>query len=181
MLMEEMTMEDFERAVKRTQTVLIPVGSLEEHGGHLPLATDTVEAYELARRAAEVVDVFVSPPLPYGVLRSTRDHPGSVGISAGTLRAVVRDIVHSLYRQGLRRFILVSGHAGTIHIGALREIGESLVEEIDGLVLAVLSIFDLVAEGGVPEWIETENDFHAGELETSAMLAVRPHLVKGTS
>jgi len=53
MLIEEMTMPKFERGLKKTQTVLIPVGSLEEHGTHLPLATDTIEVYELARRVAK--------------------------------------------------------------------------------------------------------------------------------
>lgn len=180
MLIEEITMPDFEREVKKTQTILIPVGSVEEHGAHLPLATDTLEVYELAKRVAEAVDVFVAPPVPYGVLRSTRDHPGSVGISAGTLRAMIVDIIHSLYNQGLRRFIIVSGHAGSIHVAALREVGEILMEELDGIAVAVISILDLMTEE-VAQWIETRNDSHAGEVETSVMMFIKPHLVQGTS
>lgn len=180
MLIEEITMTDFEREIEKTQTVLIPVGSVEEHGVHLPLATDTFEVYELAKRVANAVDVFVSPPVPYGVLRSTRDHPGSVGISAGTLRAMIRDITHSLYDQGLRRFIIISGHAGSIHVAALREVGEVLMEELDGIAVAVLSILDLMTEEAA-QWIETRNDFHAGEVETSVMMFIKPHLVHGTS
>lgn len=180
MLIEEITMPDFKRGVNKTQTVLIPVGSVEEHGSHLPLATDTLEVYELARRVAESVDVFVAPPIFYGVLRSTQDHPGSVGISAGTLRALVRDIVHSLYKQGLRRFIIVSGHGGSIHVSALREVGEDLLEELEGIAVAVLSILDLVTDD-VSQWIETRNDAHAGEVETSVMRFIKPHLVQGTS
>jgi creatinine amidohydrolase len=180
MLIEEMTMPGFERGLRRTQTVLIPVGSLEEHGAHLPLATDTLEAYELTRRVGEVLDVFVSPPIPFGVLRSTRDHPGSVSISPVTLRAVILDLVRSFYHQGLRRFVVLSGHAGSIHMAALREAGEALVDETDGIAIAVLSLLDLIAEG-VSRWIETRNDSHAGEVETSIMLFLRPHLVRGTS
>jgi len=180
MVIEEMTMPDFEQGLKKTQTVLIPVGSLEAHGSHLPLATDTIEVYELARRVANVVDVFVAPPVAYGVLRSTRDHPGSVGISPATLRATVIDIAHSLYDQGLRRFVIVSGHAGSIHVAALKEVGEVLMEQFDGIVVAVLSILDLMTED-VSRWIETGNDSHAGEVETSVMMFIKPDLVQGTS
>jgi creatinine amidohydrolase len=180
MLIEEMTMSDFKRGLEKTQTVLIPVGSVEEHGTHLPLATDTMVVYELSKQVAQAVDVFVAPPLPYGVLRSTRGHPGSVGISAATLRGMIHDITHSLYRQGLRRFIILSGHAGSIHMAALREIGEALIEEIDGIAVAFLSILDLITEE-CSHWIETRNDSHAGEIETSVMMFLKPHLVQGTS
>jgi creatinine amidohydrolase len=180
MLIEEITMSDFEKGMKKTQTVLIPVGSVEEHGNHLPLATDTLEIYELAKRVAETVEVFVAPPIYYGVLRSTRDHPGSVGISGKTLRALIRDIVYSLHRQGLRRFVIISGHGGSLHVAALREVGELLMDELDGIAVAVFSILDLVTEE-VSQWIETQNDSHAGEVETSVMKFIKPHLVQGTS
>ncbi|NIO03418.1 MAG: creatininase family protein [Proteobacteria bacterium] len=180
MLIEEITMRGFEQGVKKTQTVLVPVGSVEEHGNHLPLATDTLQVYELAKRVAETAKVLVAPPIYYGVLRSTRDHPGSVGISAETLRVLIRDIVHSLYRQGLRRFIIISGHGGSMHVAALREVGELLLKELDGIALAVLSILDLVTEE-VFQWIETRNDAHAGEVETSVMKFIKPDLVQGTS
>jgi creatinine amidohydrolase len=180
MLLEEITMPQFERGLAKTRTVLIPVGSLEEHGRHLPLATDTIEVYELAKRVAHAVDIFVTPAIPFGVLRSTRDHPGSVGISAGALRTLMLDIARSLYHQGLRRFIILSGHAGSIHMAALQEVGEVLLEELDGIALAVLSVLDLVTEE-MPRWIETRNDSHAGEVETSAMMFIKPRLVQGSS
>jgi creatinine amidohydrolase len=180
MLIEEITMTDFSVGILQTQTVILPVGSVEEHGIHLPLATDTMGVYELAKRAAQTMGVFVAPPVAYGVLRSTRDHPGSVGISAGTLRAMIRDITYSLFSQGLRRFIIISGHGGSMHLAALREIGEILIEELDGIVMAVVSMPDLIREGGA-RWIETHGDSHAGEVETSIMMYIKPHLIRGTS
>jgi creatinine amidohydrolase len=93
---------------------------------------------------------------------------------------MIRDITHSLFSQGLRRFIIISGHGGSIHLAALREIGEVLIEELDGIVMAVVSISDLMSEGGM-RWIETHNDSHAGEVETSIMMYIKPHLVRGTS
>jgi creatinine amidohydrolase len=144
------------------------------------LATDTLEVYDLAKRVAKTVDVFVTPPVAYGVLRSTRDHPGSVGISARTLRAIIRDITHSLHNQGLRRFIIASGHAGSLHMAALREVGEVLMDGLSGVAVAVVSLLDLVSEE-FSQWIETRNDAHAGEVETSVMMFIKSDLVRGTS
>jgi creatinine amidohydrolase len=180
MLLEEMTMQDFEKGLEHTQTVVIPVGSLEAHGSHLPLATDTLEAYALAKRVAERISVFVAPPVSYGVLRSTRDHPGSVGISPGTLRSIIYDIAYSLHRQGCRRFLILSGHAGSTHVAALKEVAEVLLDRLDGIAVAVLSILDLTP-AAVSSWIETKNDAHAGEVETSVMMCIHPNLVQGTS
>ncbi len=71
----------FEARRGETRTVIIPVGSLEEHGPHLPLGTDAFHALELARRVARICPVLIAPPLFYGICRSTREHPGTVSIS----------------------------------------------------------------------------------------------------
>ena len=108
MILEEISMKDFEKKVKKTKTVIVPVGALEAHGPHLPLGTDTIGVYEAAKKAAKKIDVFVAPPLYYGICRSTRKHPGTVGISGDTLRSLVRDIVKGLHANHLNNFILVS-------------------------------------------------------------------------
>lgn len=177
MMIEEMTMTEFEKGLEKTKTVIIPVGSIEEHGSHLPLSTDTMQAIEVARRVSERIDVFVTPPLHYGVCRSTRSHPGTVTISGGTLRAMIRDIVKSLHSHGLRSFLILSGHAGNIHMGALNEAGEELLEEIPGISIAIVSGLDLLLDQG--NLVETEGDSHAGEVETSMILSIDPELVKG--
>jgi creatinine amidohydrolase len=90
---------------------------------------------------------------------------------------MVRDIVKALYSHGLRFFVIISGHAGNIHMAALNEVGEELLEEIPEISIAVLSAVDLF-----PDWedlVETEGDSHAGEVETSMILSIRPELVKG--
>jgi creatinine amidohydrolase len=92
---------------------------------------------------------------------------------------MIRDIVKSLHVHGLRSFVILSGHAGQIHMGALNEVGEELLEEIPEIKIAILSGMDLFPnEGGV---VETEGDSHAGEMETSMMLHLRPELVKGSA
>ena len=180
MLLEEITMADFKRAIRKTKTVIVPYGTVEEHGRHLPLSTDTLVMTEVAKSVAERVDVFVAPPVHYGVCTSTGHHPGTIGITPDTVRAITLDIVRDGYRKGLRRFILISGHAGGLHIGAMREAGERLIEELEGAQIGALSIYDLVWNE-IAEIAETSNDSHAGEMETSLILHLAGRLVKGRS
>ncbi|MFQ5902011.1 MAG: creatininase family protein, partial [Thermodesulfobacteriota bacterium] len=112
MILEDITMEDFKRGLEATKTLILPLGTVEEHGTHLPLSTDTMVVYEIARKAAERIMVFVAPPIHYGVCTSTSQHPGTISITFDTLRAILRDILISSYDKGLRNFILISGHAG---------------------------------------------------------------------
>ena len=179
MILEEINMKEFEKKVKKIKTVIIPVGSLEAHGPHLPLGTDTIEVYEIAKRVAQLVDVFVAPPLSYGLCRSTSKHPGTVGITGDTLRNLIKDIVKSLYSNNLKRFLIISGHASSLHLAALQEAGESLLEELPSDVnIAVVSAYAMAQEAA-SEICETEDDSHAGEIETSLILHLKPHLVKG--
>jgi len=179
MILEEISMKEFEKKVRKTKTVIIPVGSLEAHGPHLPLGTDTIEAYEIAKKVARLVDVFVAPPLFYGICRSTSKHPGTVGITGNTLRNLIRDMVKSLHSHNLKNFIIISGHASSVHLAALQEAGESMLEEMPSDVnIAVVSAYALAQEAA-DNICETDNDSHAGEIETSLILHLKPHLVKG--
>lgn len=177
LIIEEITSQDFTEGLESTRTVLVPIGATEEHGSHLPIGTDTFQAADVCRLLAEKRPVFVAPAIPYGVCRSTADHPGTLGITTETLKALVGDLVRSLYRQGLRNVVLLSGHAGGTHNASLLDAGESLLRELPELKIAVAAEYDL-ASGEGRHLIETANDSHAGEIETSRMLATRPHLVK---
>jgi creatinine amidohydrolase len=179
MLIEEMTMPEFEEGLKICRTAYIPFGSVEEHGSHLPLSTDTIEAYQVGKRAAERIPLFVAPPVHYGSCRSTARHPGTVSISTGTLKALLKDIVRSLHAQGMRNFVVLTGHAGGSHRMALQDAGEELIAEIAEINMAVVTEFDLAKEAGA-HLIETAGDTHAGEIETSRIMHSHPHLVKGT-
>src|SRR4030067_1789403 len=178
MLLENITMADFKKGLKRIKTIIIPFGKKEDRGAPLPLSTDTIQVYEVVKEVAKKVKVFVAPPLHYGVLTSTRKHPGSIGISPDSLRAVTRDIILSAYDKGLRNFILISGHAGSIHMSALKEVGESLIEGVPDIKIAIISEYDTIAEEG-KKIVETKNDGHAGEIETSRLLYLASDLVKG--
>lgn len=180
MIIEEMTMPEFEAGLDRSRTVLIPFGSVEEHGLHLPLATDTYEAYEVCKKVALLTPVFVAPPVHYGNCRSTACHPGTISVSTATLKALFVDIVISLRSQGLRIFIALTGHAGGAHRMALQDAGEELIARYDDIEVAVVTEFELAREQGSC-LIETVGDCHAGEIETSRILHSHPHLVKGLS
>jgi creatinine amidohydrolase len=179
-IIEELTMTEFDSGLARSRTVLIPFGSVEEHGSHLPLSTDTIEAYEVCKRAARMMPLFVAPPIHYGNCRSTACHPGTVSISTATLRALFSDIVISLRSQGLRYFVALTGHAGGAHRMALQDAGEELIARFDDIHIAVVTEYDLARDEG-RSIIETAGDAHAGEIETSRILHSHPHLVKGSS
>lgn len=175
-----MTMTEFEAGLKTCKTAYIPFGSVEEHGTHLPLSTDTIEAYEVGKRAAAKIPLFVAPPVHYGSCRSTSRHPGTISISTTTLKALLKDIVRSLHSHGIENFVALTGHAGGSHRMALQDAGEELIAELPGINMAVVTEFDLAKEAGV-HLIETRGDSHAGEIETSRIMHSHPHLVKGSS
>jgi creatinine amidohydrolase len=179
LIIEEMTMAEFEAGLKKTRTVYIPFGSVEEHGPHLPLSTDTIQAYQVGKKASEMIPLFVAPPIHYGNCRSTSMHPGTISISTSTLRMILKDIVVSLRRQGMRYFIVLTGHAGGAHRMALQDTGEELIAEFDDIKMAVVTEYDLAYNDG-KKFVETPGDSHAGEIETSRILHSHPYLVKGT-
>ncbi len=178
MILEEMTMPEFEEGLKKTRTVYIPFGATEEHGSHLPLSTDTLMAAEVGRKLALRRPIFIAPAIPYGVCRSTSCHPGTVSITTATLRSLVIDLVTDFYRQGLRTFILLTGHAGGTHGAVLIDAGEELLQRFPDIGIAVLTEYHLASREG-RAIIETPDDSHAGEIETSRLLHSHPHLVKG--
>jgi creatinine amidohydrolase len=180
MLLEALTMPDFTAGLARSRTVLIPFGATEEHGLHLPLGTDTFQAQDVCRLLAARRPLFVAPAIPYGVCRSTGDHPGTISLTTETLKALAIDLVRAFYRQGLRNVVLLSGHAGGTHNAALLDAGEGLMRELPELRIAVATEYALAYAAG-KGLIETAGDCHAGEIETSRMLATRPEMVKGTS
>lgn len=177
MIIEELTSQAFLEGLTKTQTVLLPVGATEGHGAHLPLGTDSFQALDVCRRLAERRSLFVAPPILYGVCRSTSQHPGTLGIRTETLKSLLIDVFEALYRQGMRNFVVLSGHAGGTHNATLLDAGECLMISLPEAKIAVVTEYDLAAEQG-KDLIETVGDSHAGEIEASRMLATRPHLVK---
>ncbi|MEK6531094.1 MAG: creatininase family protein [Deltaproteobacteria bacterium] len=178
MMLEHITMPEFKGSVKRRKTLVVPFGTIEAHGTHLPLHTDSLIISEVVKKASEKTPVIVAPCVPFGVCTSTGAHPGTLGITPGTLRRLVYDIVRDGAKKGFENFILISGHGGSLHVSALKEAGEGLVSEIEGINIAALSIYEVLGKDadGIRE---TKVDSHAGEIETSLVLYIAPTLVKG--
>jgi creatinine amidohydrolase len=143
---------------------LLPIGSTEPHGPHAPLLTDTIISVGICRRAADrlfgELDVFVLPPLSYGVTRYGSDFPGAVTIGEETLRSLVTDIA-----ANFERIVLVNSHLEPEQVRLLRDLG--------------LPLFDVTrrerAERLTDEFRSGAG--HAGRYETSLVLADRPELV----
>jgi creatinine amidohydrolase len=179
-ILENITMSEFKKYLKKTKTIVFPFGTIEEHGKHLPLNTDSLIIQEALKLAAKQKKFFLAPVVPYGVCTTTKNHPGTISISPGTLRKLSFDLVTEAYKKGLRTFLLISGHGGSLHMSAMKETAEVLVEKLDGIKIAVLSPYDVLWKE-LSEVSETPNDSHAGELETSIMLYLSPRSVKGRS
>ncbi len=177
-ILENITMNEFKKYLRQTKTIVFPFGTIEEHGSHLPLNTDSLIIQEVLKLAARKKKFFLAPIIYYGVCTTTGGHPGTIGITPETLRRLSFDLVTDAYKKGLRNFLLISGHGGSLHMSALKETAEILAERLGDSCIAVCSPYDILWKE-LSDIAETPNDSHAGELETSIMLSLAPDLVKG--
>jgi creatinine amidohydrolase len=174
-LIEELSWPEIEAGLSDTKTIILPVGAIEEHGPHLPIFTDAVQAVEVAKEAARRTHVFLASPISYGICRSTRGFPGTITVGFDSLRAYVHDVLVSFYDSGFRRVLLLTGHAGGQHVNALEQACHRAIEEREFFRISLASLFDLIDRS----LVETFMDGHAGEIETSLMMVIRNDLVKG--
>lgn len=174
-----LTWKEYEEFLQKVKAVILPVGSVEEHGFHLPLNTDTIIAHEIALRAAEKKSALVLPPVAYGLCRTTSGFPGTISLSFGTIRGIIKEILEGVVRHGAKRIILLTGHLGSGHMEALREASISVKRRHPEFEILLIPLFDLLDDKarGVLE-VEKKEAGHAGEAETSIMLVLKPNLVK---
>jgi creatinine amidohydrolase len=167
---------------ERSDLILIPIGSLEQHGAHLPLGTDTITALEVSRRAAAKADVPYTPPLWTGYspqhLRETESGVGTVTLRAGTFNELLYDIARSLIHHGWNKLVFVNGH------GSNTKVIDPLLRRIKYETGAFVALYKPYAEryiGLLEDLLENPPDetpgWHASELETSQVLAHNPQLV----
>jgi creatinine amidohydrolase len=176
--LDELSTKEAAQAAKDGAVVIFPVGSVEEHGDHLPLGTDSIQPEYIAVEVAKKTGCLVAPPFRYGICNATRNFPGTLTIEFDTLYRVAHDVLSELIRNGFNRIIVMSGHAGNSHMVALRLAAQDIVQKNDGKArVMVLSDFDF-AEDLAKQFAKVE-DGHAGTLETSRVMAIKPELVKG--
>ncbi|MDR0778499.1 MAG: creatininase family protein [Methanomassiliicoccaceae archaeon] len=173
MRVDRITTNDFEKIVPKKPLLILPVGATEAHGVHLPLGTDTFQAEFVANAISEKMEnVLVAPTLPYGNHSSLKDVPGTINITFDTLRSVIIDILESFIDHGIKRILVISGHAGTSHMAAITEACRDIVSEYNVKVMFVSDYYI-----GSSEFVY-DGDGHGGMLETSRMLAIHPDMVK---
>lgn len=159
---------------RRPNLVLLPVGALEQHGYHLPLATDSIMVDALCARAAVGFDqVLVAPGIPYGTSANHAAFSGTVSVSLTTLVQLIVDIGLDLFRQGADILLIVNGHGGNTQAVAaaaheLRHKSNKVVAQL--MWTAMIHDSWKVLEGDI--------SWHADESETSLMLAFAPELVR---
>lgn len=166
---------EIEARLKIVDTAILPCGAVEQHGPHLPLDVDYFDSYHLAKEVAKACanpKPFVLPPLPFGVSYHHSEFKGTICVSNNSLSALVYDIGMSLAQNGIKKLVILNGHgdnAPTLQYAA------QMINRDARIFVCVetgetsdIDIYDL---------IDTHNDIHAGEIETSTTLAIRPEVV----
>lgn len=180
---DELSMKEVKKASKEEKIIIIPIGSVEEHGDHLPLCTDSLQPEHIALEAAKKTKCLIAPPLRYGVCNSTRNFPGTISISFESLYKISRDILREFVRNGFIKILVLSGHAGRSHLAALKLAAQEVIlEQVKehpekSLKIMVCSDYDFAYE--LKGKYFNEKDGHAGTIETSRVMAIRPDLIKG--
>jgi creatinine amidohydrolase len=171
-----LTFQEVRSALRESSVLCLPIGSMEQHGPHLPLNTDTVLAEALMRRIVErwgeTYDLWQLPPLTVGLSREHDWAPGTLSLSIAGMTAYLRDLGREISRSlPARNLLIVNGHGG--NRGILEALGRELRGDFGLNVVSVHlgALISPVAGAAVPE-------IHAGRDETSAMLALAPDLVR---
>ena len=174
-ILAEMTWPQAKQHFKEVDVAILPVGAIEQHGPHLPLDTDAFDADYLAKAVADGCSdprPIVLPLIPYGVSYHHDDFSGTISIDNDTLRRLVFDVGMSVAKNGVSKLVIINGHGG--NAPALNFAAQMINKHA--------RIFVCVDTGetsdvDIDSMIDTPNDVHAGEIETSTTLAIRPDLV----
>jgi creatinine amidohydrolase/Fe(II)-dependent formamide hydrolase-like protein len=154
---------------------LLPVGSIEQHGPHLPLDVDMFDAEYLAREvAAACTDPrpLVLPVIPFGVAYHHLDFPGTISVSPEAMAKLVYDVGLSLGRHGVKKLLIINGHGGN---GPALHYAAQMINR-DAQMFTCVDTGE-TSDADIAKLSGVRNDVHAGDIETSTTLALRPELV----
>jgi creatinine amidohydrolase/Fe(II)-dependent formamide hydrolase-like protein len=172
----ELTWPEAAKRFREVDVALLPVGSLEQHGPHLPLDTDAHDAELTARRVAAACRAprpLVLPLIPYGVSYAHEDFAGTLSVSPDTLARMVHEIGMGVAREGITKLVIVNGHGGN---GPALHFAAQLINR-DAHIFTCVDTGE-TSDADVAEICDVKNDAHAGDIETSTSLAARPRLVR---
>jgi creatinine amidohydrolase/Fe(II)-dependent formamide hydrolase-like protein/7-cyano-7-deazaguanine synthase in queuosine biosynthesis len=175
-LWAELTWPEAEQKLNQVDIAILPVGAIEQHGPHLPLDVDAFDAEYLAAKVAEACSdpkPLVLPLLPYGVSYHHDDFKGTISVTNETLARMVYEIGMSIARQGIKKMIIINGHGDN---SPTMNYAAQMINRDAQIFVAVDT--GETSDVDLDELTETPNDVHAGEIETSTTLAIRPELVR---
>lgn len=185
--LDELTWPEIQAAAQRDTPVILPVGSTEQHGYHLPLCTDVVLPHRLALAAAAALGLLVAPPIAYGyrsrpLSGGGEGFPGTVSLSGRTLMALVEDVLVGLTASGFRRLVLLNWHyENSNFIYEAAWLARQHAGQSDLQVMVIEAAFSELSEPVMRQLFGDEfpgwDVEHAAVLETSLMLHLRPDLV----
>jgi len=112
MLFEHLTSPDVKEAAEKGLVAVLPIGSIEIHGPHMPTGTDSIAVYKVAKMAAEKEEAVVLPPLYYAYVPENRHFPGTISLTAKTLLSVLEEVCDEIARNGFKKILIVNGHGG---------------------------------------------------------------------
>ena len=179
-LWQELRRTEFEEAVKADAVVIIPVGSTEQHGNHLPINTDMNCCFTIAQRAAQAIDEFpvlVLPPVWTGYSPHHMQHPGTITLKHHTFVELLTQIATCVHAHGFKKLLFLNGHGGNSPIiAALRtklaaEVGISSIGYTYWNISPTDKVLEAVSEA------DKGSIGHSGEAETSLQLYLQPELV----
>jgi creatinine amidohydrolase len=177
---EEFTWPEIREAVAENRVVVLPVGTVEQHGPHLPLVTDVLTATEMSRMAVERTphEAVLMPSVYYSFNEHHLDFPGTIAVEGQTIVNYVTDIGKSLAHHGFRKILLVNGHGSNVPF--LDVAARNITNKTDA-ICAMVSWWSLIPKALLQELRESEfpgGMAHGCELETSVLLYLRGDLVQ---
>jgi creatinine amidohydrolase len=158
------------------RVAVLPVGSFEQHGPHLPLVTDTLIAAAVAAGIAAQHHALQLPPVTFSCSQEHAAFSGTISISPATLAAIVGDIAESLHQRGIRKLLIVNGHGGNYVLGNVVQQANLRGPVHVGLYPTREDWQEARAAAGMAS--DSHEDMHAGELEVSILLAAFPVVVR---
>jgi creatinine amidohydrolase len=177
----ERTTEEVKKALEKTDMAIVPFASTEQHSRHLPLGTDSIMTYEITKRVAEKINkefpVLIAPLISIGKSIEHMTFEGTITFQRETFANIVLDISKSLIKHGFRKIVLINGHGGNTRL-----LGD-LLKDIRYETGAFVTLIGLWSPALLHDVLNKITDvkkcevFHAGLLETSLMMLLRPDLV----
>jgi creatinine amidohydrolase len=167
-----MTWAEVGDRLRESKLVVFPTGSVEQHGLHLGVGADWIQAWEIARRVGEKSGATVLPILPYGISAHHDDFPGVITLDPATYQEVILEVMESLNRDGVTHVVFMNGHGG--NLGALTGAAKE-AREVFGMLCAIVQWWDILERKPIKG---NPAEQHAGYAETALTLASRPEAVR---